>query len=151
VEGVRVFNILKKLFERKIDEADPGSEQPSLRDMDIFIFAAIDGDGIAAGELTQENLIEQIRKGAESLGKRESFAPFIYEAKGQRRLPFFTSQNYAEIFAGEYSRQHDRVYPFQLLGVKGAVLIDCLGACDVLVMNDSASDEVEIPVRHPEP
>ena len=55
-----------------------------------------------------------------------------------------TTSEHAQAFVGEYSRRRNRVYPFQLLTVKGSLLAKLWPACDVLVMNDRSADEVEL-------
>jgi hypothetical protein len=142
-----VFNFLRKFFGGKpFTPNQSATSQVALRDMNIFVFAEMQEDGIDASDLTQENLLEQIRKSVEEMSKRQSFAPFIYESNGHRRLPFFSSNDYAQAFATEYSKQRHRVYPFQLLEVKGSVFFDLLPVCDVLVLNDGSPDAVEISV-----
>jgi hypothetical protein len=92
--------------------------------------------------MTQEQLLAEIERAARDLNEREDgFAPFVYERAGRRRLPFFTSNDHAQTFVGEYSKEHDRVYPFQMLGGSGSVLAQLLPACDDLVMNDRSPDE----------
>ena len=76
--------------------------------------------------------------------ERQGFQPFVYEAEGRRRLPFFTTNEHAQTFVGEYSRQRNRVYSFQVLTVKGSLLAELWPACDVLVMNDGSGDELEL-------
>jgi hypothetical protein len=101
-------------------------------------------DGIDPKGMTKEQLLAEIERAARDLNERQGFQPFVYEAAGRRRLPFFTTAAHAQTFAGEYSRQRNRVYPFQLLTVKGSLLAKLWPACDVLVMNDRSADEVEL-------
>lgn len=68
--------------------------------------------------------------------RQDGFAPFVYEQEGRRRLPF------AQAFVSESSKERNRVYPFQSLGVRGSLLAQLLPACDLLVMNDRSPDEV---------
>lgn len=109
----------------------------------MLVFAAIAGEGFDPALLTQERLLAEIERAAKDLSERkDGFQPFVYEREGRRCLPFFTSHSHAETFAGEYSKARNRIYPFQLLGVKGSVLGQLLPACDVVVMNDCTSEEV---------
>ena len=107
----------------------------------IWVFAAMDGDGLDPRSMSQEELLAELRRAAEDLARRQEFAPFVYEKDGQRRLPFFTSQEHAEVFAGAYSKERNRVYPFELLGVKGSLLSKLSTLSGVLVMNDRSPDE----------
>lgn len=141
---------LRKLFGKGTTSqsaAPPGNREAFLRQLgeqDIFVIAAMRGDGIDPNGMTREALLAEIEGAAQDLNESEGFEPFVYESKGQRRLPFFTSNDYAQTFAGEYSKERNRVYPFQLLGVKGSILAQLLPACDVLVMNDRTAEEVEL-------
>jgi hypothetical protein len=113
-----------------------------LLQSDILIIAAMQSDGIDPKGLTKEQLLEEIRRTLEDTKQRQNFQPFVYEADGKRRLPFFSSQGQAEKFVGWYSKLRNRVFPFQILGVKGSLLPTLLPACDVLVMNDRCDDEL---------
>ncbi|MFO0918548.1 MAG: hypothetical protein U0872_09570 [Planctomycetaceae bacterium] len=113
-----------------------------LGDSDIFVIAATEGDGLDPSNMTEEQFLAEIERAAKELNERqEGFAPFVYDRNGRRRLPFFTSNTYAQVFAGEYAKERNRVYPFQLLGVQGALLVQLLPACDELVMNDRTKME----------
>ena len=83
-----------------------------------------------------------MERAAKDLSEDRDREPFVYERNGQRRLPFFTSIDYAQTFVGEYSKERNRTYAFQFLGVKGSLLVRLLPTCDVLVMNDRSADEV---------
>ena len=142
-------------FLRKLFGKTPASQRPSppadrdaflrqLGEQDIFIIAAMQGDGIDPKGLNREQLLAEIERAANDLSDDKPCEPFVYERSGQRRLPFFTSNDYAQTFVGEYSKERNRVYPFQLLGVKGSLLAQVMPACDVLVMNDRSADEVEL-------
>ena len=66
-------------------------------------------------------------------------------------LPFFTSHDHAQTFVGEYTKERNRVYPFQMLGVKGSLLAQMLPATDILVMNDRSADEIVCRTMTPRP
>lgn len=140
---------LRKLFGKvpAIEQLAHGSDREAflhtLGEADIFVIAAIEGDGLDPTTMTKEQLLAAIEQAATDLNDRQDgFAPFVYERNGRRRLPFFTSHARAETFVGEYSKERNRVYPFQLLGVKGSLLARLLPACDDLAMNDRTDPEV---------
>jgi hypothetical protein len=141
---------LRKLFgkSRASQPASPMADRDAflrqLGEQDIFIIAAMQGDGIDPDGMTKEQLLAEIERAAKDLSERGGFEPFVYDRDGRRRLPFFTSNDHAQTFVGEYSKERNRVYPVQLLGVKGSLLGQVLPACDVLVMNDRNVDEVEL-------
>lgn len=117
-----------------------------LGESDVFVIAAVEGEGLDPATMTPEQLLAEIERAGKDLAERQDgFEPFVYESpEGQRRLPFFTDDQHAQTFVGEYSKERNRVYPFQLLGVRGSVLAQLLPACDALVMNDRTLDEVEL-------
>ena len=145
-----MLRVIRKLFGKStaasapVSAADRDAFFRRLGDSDIFIIAAMQSDGIDPEGMTQEQLLAEIERAAKDLNERQDFEPFVYEKDGVRRLPFFTSDDRAQTFVGEYSRERNRVYPFQLLGVKGSLLARVLPAADVLVMNDRSADEVEL-------
>lgn len=112
--------------------------------MDIFIIAAIEGDGLDPKSFTKEQLLAEIRRSAKELSERKNHKPFVYTVEGQRRLPFFSDMDHAQKFVGEYSKERNRMYPFQLLGVKGSVLAQLSPTADVFIMNDRNNDEKAI-------
>ena len=143
---------LRKLFRKApaIEQLARGTDRESfvrqLGESDIFIIAAIEGDGLDPSAMTKEQLLAEIERAAKDLNDRQDgFAPFVYERNGRRRLPFFTTNDHAQTFVGEYSKERNRVYPFQSLGVKGSLLAQLLPACDDLVMNDRSEAEVVLP------
>jgi hypothetical protein len=117
-----------------------------LIESDLTVIAALQSDGLDPKGMTKEQLLAEIEAAAKDSQERmkEGFDPFVYESDGKRRLPFFTSDSQCHTFLGEYSKQHNRVYPFQLLGVKGSLLPRMAAACDVLVMNDRCPEELEL-------
>ena len=141
---------LRKLFgkspasQRASPTADRDAFLRQLGEQDIFVIAAMQGDGIDPKGMTKEQLLAEIERAAKDLSEDKAREPFVYEKNGQRRLPFFTSNDCAQTFVGEYVKERNRCYPFQLLGVKGSLLAQLLPACDVLVMNDRSADEVEL-------
>jgi len=144
-----MVSFLRKLFGKPhaIKQLARGGDREAflrtLGETDIFVIAAIEGDGLDASTMTPEQLLAEIERAAKDLNERQDgFAPFVYERNGRRRLPFFTSNTRAETFVGEYSKERNRVYPFQLLGVKGSLLAQLLPACDDLAMDDRTDAEV---------
>src|SRR5256885_1756859 len=113
---------LRKLFGKASASptSDRGAFLRQLGAQDIFVIAAMQGDGIDPKGMTKEQLLAEIERSAKDLSERQGFEPFVYDKDGQRRLPFFTSNDYAQTFVGEYSKERNLVYPFQLLGVKGS-------------------------------
>jgi hypothetical protein len=110
---------------------------------DVQVIAAPVGEGLDPHAMTREQLLAEVERAAKDLSERtDGFAPFVFEREGRRRIPFFTSDARAQAFVAEYSRERDRVYPFQLLTVRGVLLARLAPACDEFAMNDRSPDEV---------
>src|ERR1039457_1151046 len=62
-----------------------------------------------AGNFTQEQLIEQIRKDSKQLAN-EQFEPWILEVDGKKRLPVFSSQEKMTIFGSKMSKELNKVF-----------------------------------------
>ncbi len=114
--------LLRKLFGSRptVEQLASGGDREAflraLGETDIFVIAAMEGDGLDPSAMTKEQLLAEIERAAKDLNERQDgFAPFVYERNGRRRLPFFTSNDHAQTFVGEYSKERNRVYPFQLL------------------------------------
>jgi hypothetical protein len=107
----------------------------------VIVLAALQSDGLDAATLTQEGLLAEIERAAKDLSERDGFDPFLYRSEDTRCLPFFSTAHHAQTFCGEYSRERNRVFPFQTLTVRGSVLASLLPGCDVLVLNPWSADE----------
>ncbi|HZZ44745.1 MAG TPA: hypothetical protein VFE58_17545 [Tepidisphaeraceae bacterium] len=123
------------------------SAPPWLRDLgetSIFVISATVSEGIDASTMTQEQLLGEIRQALERdrENQQKGNGLFHYLANNQRRLPFFTSNDHATKFCGEYSKQFNRVFPFMVLQTQGTFLGKLLpSSFDVVVMNDKSDDE----------
>ena len=114
---------------------------------DVFIAAALTDDGLDPSTMTPEELLARIEANAKDLDEDKPREPFVYERDGRRVMPVFTTQAHAETFIGKYSRQRNRVFGFQLLGVKGATVLNVLAACDVAVLNDASPGAYALTLR----
>jgi hypothetical protein len=112
----------------------------------IFLFAALESDGVDAGTATSEQLITELEQAAKSLSAEDKgIEPFVYDHDAKRRLPFFSSEEHGKVFVSDYCAEHNRSYAFQMIGVRGEVLVQLLPICDELVLNDRTPDQVVIP------
>src|SRR5688572_13232486 len=95
---------LRKLFGRfpLLEQLARGADRDAflrqLGQSDIFVFAAMESDGLDPAALTPELLIAEAERAAKALSELQEFHPFVYERDGRRRLPFFTSDTYAQTF-----------------------------------------------------
>jgi hypothetical protein len=142
-----MFGFFRNLFGRR-DSLANAARRASGSDLveaigvaDVFVFAMMRGEGLDAATFTQEELLAEIERTARELDEREEFEPFIYERDGASCLPFFSSQDHCQIFAGEYSKSRNRVFGFQVLEVKGSVIASCARGVDRIVLNDWTPDE----------
>jgi hypothetical protein len=103
-------------------------------------------DGLSP-DLTQEELLEQIKRAAKDLSGREQFTPFRQLREGRNSMVVFTQQRFAEGFAHAYVRRVKRIMPFQALTVQGSVLAPAFGDVDTIVLNPDSKQEYEVPVE----
>jgi hypothetical protein len=142
-----VFRTLGKLFQKRdrlsalSSQSDRRSFIRALVEADVTVLAALQSEGLDAATFTQEELLAEIEKAAKDLSERTSFEPFVYRNGESRCLPFFSNPDHAQTFSGEYSKERHRVFPFQSLGVSGAVLVSLLPGCDAMVLNARSADE----------
>lgn len=143
-----MLNLLRKLVGRRDALVDAGRRSSSadfvrvIGSADVFVIAAMQNEGLDAATVTPEQLLAEIERVARDLSEREGgFKVFTYDRDGASCLPFFSSQAHCQTFCGEYSKRANRVFPFQLLGVKGSVIASCSQGVDRLVLNDWTPDE----------
>jgi hypothetical protein len=142
-----VLEALTRLFHRRdwltrlSRQTDRSAFVRCLLETEVVVLAALHSEGLDAASFTQEELLAEIERAAQDLEARDSFEPFVYEAEGSLRLPFFSTPHQAQVFCAGYSQQHSRVFPFQTLTVRGIVLTSLLPACDALVLNAGTPDE----------
>jgi hypothetical protein len=127
--------------------APPGAGEEFLQQLatkPVFVISETLSEGINASSMTQEQLLAEIRQALErdKANRQKGYGLFVYSASGQRRLPFFTSNEYAQTFVNEYSKERNRFFPFMVLETKGTFLGKIApSSCDVVVMNDKSADE----------
>jgi hypothetical protein len=131
---------------RFFSKAQPATERPAaLGGVPIFVISATVSEGIDAGAITREELLAEVRQALErdKENQKEGYGLFVYTgADGRRRLPFFTSNDHAQQFCAEYSKERHRVFPFMVLETTAAFLgMISRTSCDVVVMNDKTADE----------
>ena len=143
VFSIRVLSTIRNLFGRPKPAADEAWLR-QLGETSIFVISATLSEGIDASTLTKEQLLAEIRQALERdrENQQKGYRLFIYDSAGQCRLPFFTSNDHAQKFCGEYSKERNRCFPFMVLQTKGDFLGRVVPAsCDVVVMNDKCDDE----------
>jgi hypothetical protein len=149
-ETMRFLKALARSFSRRdgLDELSRGADRRAfiraLGETDVTVFAALTDEGLDPETLTPELLYAHIEKGARESSESTGFEPFVYEVNGRRRLPFFTTLDLAKKFGGEYSRERNRVFGFNGLGIKASTLARLAPLCDVLVMNDKSGKALEL-------
>jgi hypothetical protein len=143
-----VFQAIRRLFgSAPLSEASLRGPKPeaffrTLAGGDILLLSCSLPEGLDPEGLTQEAFLARVRQAAQELSTKESFTPFVYEREGRRAMPFFTEQAHAGAFAAWLTKERKRIFPFETLVVRGAVLAGVLPLCDVLVMNDRSAQEV---------
>jgi hypothetical protein len=140
-----VFQALTRLFTRRdrltvlSRQSDRSAFARCLLESEVAVLAALRSEGLDAASFTREELFAQIETAARD--ERECYEPFVYAEGNSLRLPFFSTSRHAETFCGEYSREHNRVFPFEVLTLRGTVLVSLIPACDLLVLNARTPDE----------
>lgn len=147
-----MLKLLRAIFKSSNTKVAPGvSPSPAgddefLREIaskPILVISATVSDGIDASTMTQDQLLAEIQQALErdKENQQKGYGLFVYTANGQRRLPFFTSNEHAQKFCGEYSKERNRVFPFMVLEAEGTFLGKIIpSSCDVVVMNDKSED-----------
>lgn len=142
-----LFRTLAKLFSKR-DQLSVLSRGTNRRSFvsaiivsDVNLLAALQSEGLDADALTQEDLLAEIERSAKDLDNRNNFETFHYMQNDVRCLPFFSTMEHAQKFCGEYSKERNRVFPFQMLGVRGSVLTTQLPYFDKIILNPRSADE----------
>lgn len=145
-----MFRSLAKLFAKKDRltalgrQADRRAFVRALGESDVIVIAALQTEGLDAATFTEEQLLAEIEMAAKDLSERGTFEPFVYRSGDSRCLPVFSNAHHAQTFCGEYSKERNRIFPFQTLTVRGSVLASVLPACDVVVLNPKTEDEYSL-------
>jgi hypothetical protein len=98
---------LRKLFGKPKHQANDAAWLQQFGAADIYAISATASDGIDASNLTQDQLLAEIRQALErdQENRKKGYNLFTYSASDQRRLPFFTDNDHAQKFCGEYSKE----------------------------------------------
>ena len=107
----------------------------------VFVIAAIEGEGLDPETITPERLFTQIKQAVDDADSRREFHAFVYTRQGKRILPFFSSEERARTFCEWYSMERNRVLPIQVLGIRGSLLASLAVSGELLVLNDRCTDE----------
>ena len=94
--------------------------------------------------ISQEELLAQIRKCAKDLSERQQFIPLCIPRDDRRVLLLFTSSDHAKPFVQQYVAQVKRVMPFEVIGVTGEAALNLLHGVDAVVFNPRTADEHEL-------
>ncbi len=143
-----MINFLRKLVGRRDQVVVAGRRTSGTEFVravgaaDVFVIAAMQSEGHDPATVTPEQLLAELERVGRDLSDRETgFAVFIYGRDRTSCLPFFSSLAHCQIFCGEYMRRANRVFPFQVLRVRGSALATCSEEVDQLVLNDWTPDE----------
>ena len=143
-----MLNVFRKLVARRDPLVAAGRRNTgadfvrAVGAADVLVIAAMQSEGLDAATYTPEQLLAELERAARDLNDRaDGFEVFVYHRDGRSCLPFFSSQEHCKIFCGEYSKRANRVFPFQVLGVKGSVVAACAKNIESAVLNDWTPDE----------
>jgi len=75
------------------------------------------------------------------VSEQDTFAPFLYERDGVEAMPFFSTVDHAQTFCEKYSKERNRVFPFQTVNAAGSIIASAVAWCPVLILNAESADE----------
>ena len=135
-----MLQFLKNLFKINVQQ-NKENFISSLTKSSIILISAMDSEGLDPAQTTKEELLAQIERAAKTMSENRSVRPFVYYDNGCQLLPFFATREHAQEFCGNYSKECNRIFPFQLLTVSGNLLQDMLSEEHTLVLNPRTNDE----------
>jgi hypothetical protein len=95
----------------------------------------------------REEMLAHIRAGAQDISQRTQFTPFCSSQAGRKSALLFTRQNLVREFVPAYVRQIKRLMQFEVVGVKGNVVVRLLDGADSVVFNALTKHEAELPIE----
>lgn len=108
---------------------------------DVTLLAALTSEGWDAATFSPEDMLAEAKKLRLDVTGCDTFAPFFYERDGVEAMPFFSTVDRAERFCEKFSKERNRVFPFQTVTAAGSVIASALTWCSVLVLNAESADE----------
>jgi len=107
----------------------------------VYILSLPIPDAVDPAAMTQEQLLDLIRKAAKESAGAARITPFTYKDGDVRVFPIFTSQDAAKEFIKQYATKINRIVPFQISGLQGRVLLPQFKARASFVLNAMSKDE----------
>ncbi len=113
----------------------------ALGETDILLLAALTNEGWDAATFSPEDMLAEARKARLDVTGCDTFAPFFYERDGVEAMPFFSTVDHVETFCEKFSKERNRVFPFQRVNAAGSVIASALAWCPILVLNAKSAEE----------
>ncbi|MCF6176639.1 MAG: hypothetical protein L3J71_12830 [Victivallaceae bacterium] len=114
-----------------------------LLDTDVYIISDNIGEGIPI-DSSQGEVIKHIEEMSKKFSEATGYRFFSYEDEGEIFFPFFLTQKDADNFCGAYSGKENKIFAFEILQVKGEVIIPKILDTVTTVMNAQSGDEFEL-------
>jgi hypothetical protein len=108
---------------------------------DVFVIASMQSEGLDPTMHTPEELLAEAERVGRDLSERKEFWPLVYDRDGTSCLPFFSSPHHYQTFIGEFSKSRNRVFAFQVLGVKGSAIASWASGVERVVLNDWSPEQ----------
>ncbi len=145
--GDTVFDFLRKISRRR-NALENAARRTSghafvqaIGIADVFVIASMQSEGLDPTTHTPEELLAEAERVGRDLSEQKEFWPLVYDRDGTSCLPFFSSPRHCQTFIGEFSKSRNRVFGFQVLGVKGSVIASCARGVERVVLNDWSPEQ----------
>lgn len=94
--------------------------------------------------MDEETLLREIESATRALSEAEGITPYIYSHNGVKVFPLFSSQENAQTFIGELSKERGKIIPFGFIEIFGRDLLKYLRMDCRVVLNPRTRGEVDI-------
>ncbi len=139
----RLFGARDPLL-RLAQGADRRAFVRALGESDVTMLGALTHPGLPADGLTPEAVLAMTEEACKKLSDAEKIEPFTYGRDGRECLPVFRTSDRAQAFVGAYSKEKNRVFPFQVITLLGRSIVDPIAGCDRVILNDGSEDACEL-------
>jgi hypothetical protein len=114
-----------------------------LFDTNVYILSGNIGDGIPI-DSSQNEVIKHMEEMSKKFSEATGYGFFSYEDEGKIFFPFFLTQKDADNFCGAYCGRENKIFLFEVLQVKGELIIPKILDTVTTVMNAQSSNEFEL-------
>ena len=145
-----MLNSLKNLFSQPhplVKIARGGYSEPFIHELcesQIFVIAQSDYNEGLPTDSSHTKIMTILENEATRVKMRDSFDIYTYKKNDAYQLPFFTDQESAQKFCNEMAEEHQKIFPFTVVGVSGRKLAKFAETQVNIVMNDKTASAYEL-------